>query len=291
MKAIRIPILVTTATGALAFSTRNVGLSRPNSSVTGSFFQKKHAFSLPNKRLIPRNDRGGGVNSLNMIFGNLFGSGGMFDTKKSIDYTALDHPGPELATAAEEGKVLIESSKDPSLRLATFAGGCFWGFELAYQRVPGVVHTATGYTQGDEAEPTYQEVCAEGTGHTEAIMVYYDPKECTYESLLDTFFERVDPTTINGQGRDYGKHYRTGVYVHTAEQLAVAKPRFEQEQTKLGCKIASELKKTKPFWPAEKYHQQYLEKGGRLGEPQSAEKGSTDTIDAMVEESNEMFYI
>lgn len=210
-----------------------------------------------------------------MVFGNLFG-GGAFNLK--VDYSSLDHPGPELGKAAQENKVLVSSERDPKLKLATFAGGCFWGLELAFQRVPGVVETAVGYAQGKEEFPSYDQVCAGATGHTEAVIVYYDPKECSYESLLDTFFERVDPTTKNGQGRDFGKQYRTGVYFHTPEQEKLARTRFEDEQEKYKRPIASELKAATPFWPAEKYHQQYLEKGGRFGRSQSAEKGSKETI-------------
>ena len=110
------------------------------------------------------------------------------------------------------------------------------------------------------------------------MIVYYDPKQCSYETLLDTFFERVDPTTVNGQGNDFGRQYRTGVYFHSPEQEEIAKARFEKAQSKYRRPIASELKDTMPFWPAEKYHQQYLEKGGRFGTPQDASKGATDTI-------------
>jgi peptide-methionine (S)-S-oxide reductase len=117
------------------------------------------------------------------------------------------------------------------------------------------------------------------TGHTEAVLVLYDPNECTYESLLDTFFSRVDPLTVNGQGSDRGKQYRTGVYHHSEEQEEIAKGRFEMEQQKYPKrKIATEFLQALPFWPAEKYHQQYLEKGGRIGSSQSAKKGCTDTI-------------
>lgn len=116
------------------------------------------------------------------------------------------------------------------------------------------------------------------TGHTEAVIVLYDPKECTYESLLDTFFERVDPLTVNGQGRDRGRQYRTGVYYHSEDQENLARSRFALEQEKYKRTIATECRKAMPFWPAEKYHQQYLEKGGRFNSPQSAEKGCTETI-------------
>lgn len=157
-------------------------------------------------------------------------------------------------------------------------GGCFWGIELALQRVQGVEYTAVGYTQGPEKFPSYNNVCAGATGHTEGLVVYYNPEECSYESLLDAFFGFVNPTTVKGQGNDFGEQYRTGVYYHTPEQEAIARQRFQQEQTKYTRPIATELKPGKPFWPAEKYHQQYLEKGGGYGAPQDASKGATDKI-------------
>ncbi|KAL7566165.1 hypothetical protein ACA910_011240 [Epithemia clementina (nom. ined.)] len=224
-------------------------------------------------RIVPSVTRS--TTQMNMILRNLFG-GGAFEQK--IDYTTLDFPGNELGESAQAGTVLVNSVKKPNLALATFAGGCFWGLELAYQRVPGVEYTAVGYAQGKEEFPTYDQVCSGMTGHTEAVMVYYDPQQCTYETLLDTFFDRVNPTTVNGQGNDFGKQYRTGVYFHTPEQEAIAKARFEKEQSKYSRPIASELKEATPFWPAEKYHQQYLEKGGRFGMPQNASKGATETI-------------
>ena len=119
------------------------------------------------------------------------------------------------------------------------------------------------------------------TGHTEAVTVLYDPNECTYERLLDVFFERVDPLTVNGQGSDRGRQYRTGVYYHCVNQESVARERFVMEQEKYNSskqRIATECLPAKPFWPAEEYHQQYLEKGGRFSSPQSAEKGCTDEI-------------
>lgn len=149
---------------------------------------------------------------------------------------------------------------------------------MSYQRVVGVEYTAVGYTQGPEEFPTYNQVCSGATGHTEAVLVYYDPQETSYEKLLDAFFDRVDPLQKNGQGNDRGKQYRTGVYYTSEKQKEVAKARFAQEQTKYKRDIASECLPAMPFWPAEKYHQQYLEKGGRFNSPQDASKGATDTI-------------
>ena len=230
-------------------------------------------------RLLPRQKSLHPVASglaMNLFTSNALGGGGIFAEK--IDYESLDHPGPELAKFAQDGKTPAVSERDPNLSLATFAGGCFWGLELAFQRVPGVAYTAVGYTQGREEYPTYNQVCAGATGHTESVMVYYDPSECTYQQLLDTFFRRVNPTTVNGQGNDFGRQYRTGVYFHTAEQEADLRSYVAEEQKKYTKPIATEVKAAEPFWPAEKYHQQYLEKGGRSGSPQDASKGATTEI-------------
>lgn len=214
--------------------------------------------------------------SRSMIFEALFGGGGGFNAK--IDYTAIPYPVPDLANAALEDRVLQNGELERNgkkMSVATFAGGCFWGLELAFQRVPGVEYTAVGYTQGPETEPSYNQVCSGTTGHTEAVIVLFDPETCSYQTLLDTFFGRVNPLQVNGQGNDRGTQYRTGVYYHDEEQQKEAEETFEALQNGLysGKKIATENKKAMPFWPAEKYHQQYLEKGG-----QSAAKGSSVTI-------------
>ena len=110
----------------------------------------------------------------------------------------------------------------PGLKAATFAGGCFWGLELAYQRVPGVTATSVGYTGGPDPAPTYETVCAGVTGHAEAVQVYYDPAVATYADLLAVFFDKVDPTTPNRQGNDVGTQYRSAIYYHDDEQKAEA---------------------------------------------------------------------
>ena len=123
----------------------------------------------------------------------------------------------------------------PGLAIATFAGGCFWGLELAYQRAPGVVKTSVGYTAGADPAPTYETVCSGGTGHTEAVQVYYDPAETTYADLLAVFFDRVDPTTLNRQGNDVGTQYRSGIYYHDEDQKKEAE-KVRQEEEKGGWK-------------------------------------------------------
>ena len=110
----------------------------------------------------------------------------------------------------------------PGLKAATFAGGCFWGLELAYQRVSGVTATSVGYTGGPDPAPTYETVCAGVTGHAEAVQVYYDPAVASYADLLAVFFDKVDPTTPNRQGNDVGTQYRSAIYYHDDEQKAEA---------------------------------------------------------------------
>lgn len=168
---------------------------------------------------------------------------------------------------------------DAGLQFATFGAGCFWGIELAYQRVPGVLKTEVGYTQGHMPNPTYEMVCSGRTGHTEAVRVQYDPTAVSYSQLLDLLWSRIDPTAVNRQGGDVGTQYRAGIYYYTPEQKEDAEKSMATLQEKLGSrKIATELKPAQKFYAAEKYHQQYLSKGGRFGSGQSAAKGCNDPI-------------
>lgn len=164
--------------------------------------------------------------------------------------------------------------------IATFAAGCFWGVELAFQRVTGVVSTSVGYAQGQQEAPTYDQVCSATTGHTEAVRVVYNPHEVSFESLLDTFWERVgaNATTQNLAGNDSGPQYRSGIYFHNEEQRQLAAASVAALTQRLGEPVVTEVESAEPFWLAEDSHQQYLERGGRGGNPQSAEKGCGDTI-------------
>ncbi|CAD6263312.1 unnamed protein product [Miscanthus lutarioriparius] len=159
------------------------------------------------------------------------------------------------------------------LALAQFAAGCFWSVELTYQRLPSVARTEVGYTQGHHQAPTYELVCGHGTGHAEAVRVHYDPKACPYTTLLDVFWAKINPTTLNRQGKDVGTQYRTGIYYYTAEQESLARASLAEQQKKWEDKIVTEILPAKRFYPAEEYHQRYLEKGG-----QSAEKGCTEPM-------------
>ena len=145
---------------------------------------------------------------------------------------------------------------------ATFAAGCFWGVEAAFWNIPGVLDTRVGYIGGQTSNPTYQQVCAHTTGHAEAVEVTFDPENVSYEQLLDVFWEAHDPTQLNRQGPDVGDQYRSAIFFHTPEQQAVATKSLAKAQTQVMRPIVTEITPAPEFWPAEDYHQRYLEKRG-----------------------------
>lgn len=147
---------------------------------------------------------------------------------------------------------------------ATFAAGCFWGVEAAFRQIKGVVSTQVGYTGGRTEKPTYEDVCTDRTGHAEAVEVTYDPSKVRYEDLLNVFWENHDPTTPNRQGPDVGEQYRSAVFYHSPAQEAAAKAskaRLESER-RFRRPITTQIVAAGPFYRAEEYHQQYLEKRG-----------------------------
>ena len=147
---------------------------------------------------------------------------------------------------------------------ATFGAGCFWGVEAAFRQVKGVTSTAVGYTGGTLKNPTYQDVCTDKTGHAEVVQVEFDPSQLSYEELLKVFWENHDPTTLNRQGPDVGKQYRSAVFYHTPEQknAAEASKQALANSGKFRRPIVTEIVPATDFWRAEEYHQQYLEKRG-----------------------------
>lgn len=146
--------------------------------------------------------------------------------------------------------------------IATFAGGCFWGVEAGFRQIPGVISTRVGYTGGARENPTYEQVCSDATGHAEAVEVTFDPDKVSYEALLEKFWELHDPTQVDRQGPDIGSQYRSHIYTHSPEQQAAAETSRELEEMHHEDPIATKIEPAKPFWPAEEYHQQYLEKRG-----------------------------
>jgi peptide-methionine (S)-S-oxide reductase len=145
---------------------------------------------------------------------------------------------------------------------ATFGGGCFWGVEAAFRRLHGVTATTVGYAGGTTVNPTYKEVCTDRTGHAEVVQVEFDPEQISYEELLDAFWRAHDPTQLNRQGPDVGSQYRSVIFVHSAEQEAAAKAAKEELQEGSAGTIVTEIISAPEFYPAEDYHQRYLEKRG-----------------------------
>lgn len=147
---------------------------------------------------------------------------------------------------------------------ATFAAGCFWGVEAAFRQVPGVVDAAVGYTGGKLANPTYEDVCSDRTGHAEAVQVEFDPTRVSYDRLLDVFWENHDPTTKNRQGPDVGTQYRSAIFFHDADQEKAAAESRDRLETsgRFRRPIVTEIVPASTFWRAEEYHQRYLEKHG-----------------------------
>ena len=142
---------------------------------------------------------------------------------------------------------------------ATFAGGCFWCMEHPFDELPGVISTTSGYTGGHQKHPTYQQVSAGTTGHTEAIQVVFDPKRISYEELLHVYWRNTDPTTANRQFCDVGTQYRPAIFYHSEaqKQAAEASKKALIQDKSFNGDIVTEITRASEFWPAEEYHQNY----------------------------------
>jgi len=146
--------------------------------------------------------------------------------------------------------------------IATLAGGCFWGVEELIRKLPGVIDTTVGYTGGTLAKPRYEDVKTGHTGHAESLEIRFDPERISYDEILRYFFRLHDPTTANRQGNDIGTQYRSAIFVHDEKQREVAE-RVKNEVDGSGKwprPVATEIVNATEFWPAEDYHQDYLQK-------------------------------
>jgi peptide-methionine (S)-S-oxide reductase len=179
-------------------------------------------------------------------------------------------PIPTAATHSVSGHPLKPPFPE-GLEEAMFGLGCFWGAERKFWQLPGVYTTAAGYAAGYTPNPTYREVCSGMTGHNEVVLVVFDPKSISYDTLLKTFWESHDPTQGMRQGNDVGTQYRSGIYYYDEEQRAAAERSRDVYQTQLSNagygRITTEILPAPEFYYAEDYHQQYLAKnpGGYCG--------------------------
>lgn len=155
-----------------------------------------------------------------------------------------------------------KSLSEPKFERATFAGGCFWCIEAAFDKLKGVREVIPGYTGGHKEDPTYEEVASGKTGHVEAVQVVYDPSQIQYAELLDVFWSQIDPTDPDGQFADRGPQYRTIIFYHTEEQRRLAEKSREalQESGKYVKPVVTEICPASDFYKAEEYHRHYYKK-------------------------------
>ena len=164
-----------------------------------------------------------------------------------------------LAAALWVATAAFATAQNTGHAKATFAGGCFWCVEEAFEKVPGVISAVSGYTDGYVANPTYKQVTSGRTGHTEAVEVIFDPAQVTYAQLLDVFWRNIDPTVVDRQFCDVGNQYRTAIFVHDEEQMRLAKASREalQMSKPFAEPIVTPIVAASTFYPAEDYHQDY----------------------------------
>ena len=182
-----------------------------------------------------------------------------------IAFSALSALAAVAATATVAMTVMAAAHGPQPAKsaVATFAGGCFWCVEADFDKVDGVISTTSGYTGGRVANPTYQQVSAGGTGHTEAVKIVYDPAKVSYEKLLDVFWRNHDPLTKNAQFCDHGEQYRAGIFYHDDEQRRLAEASKQAAQARLKQTkqtIQTEISPAGAFYAAEDYHQDFYQK-------------------------------
>ena len=141
-----------------------------------------------------------------------------------------------------------------------FGAGCFWGVEYNFSKLDGVNEVLSGYSGGKTPDPTYEQVCSNSTDHAEVVLIEFDPSVISYEELLNSFWEKHDPTTLNRQGPDVGSQYRSAIFYFDNEQRDLAQKSLDKLQQKLEKKIVTEITEADTFWKAEEYHQKYFEK-------------------------------
>ena len=146
------------------------------------------------------------------------------------------------------------------MEIAVLALGCFWGPEIKFSKINGIIKTEVGYCGGNSPKTTYKEVCTGNTNHAEVVKLDFDEKIISYEKILNIFFEIHDPTTLNSQGPDFGTQYRSEVFYLNESQKQIAEKVFKETSQKLSGKVVTKISLLKNYCPAEEYHQKYLEK-------------------------------
>ena len=146
------------------------------------------------------------------------------------------------------------------MEIAVLGLGCFWGPEIKFSKLEGVIKTEVGYCGGESKETTYKEVCTGNTNHAEVVKLDFDPKVISYEKILDFFFEIHDSTTLNSQGPDFGTQYRSEIFYLNDKQKEIAENAIDKMNTNLSGKVVTKSSLLKNYCPAEEYHQRYLEK-------------------------------
>ena len=146
------------------------------------------------------------------------------------------------------------------MEIAVLALGCFWGPEIKFSKINGIIKTEVGYCGGESPQTSYKEVCSGDTNHAEVVKLDFDEKIITYEKILKIFFQIHDPTTLNSQGPDFGTQYRSEIFYLNDKQRTIAKKILEDTNSKLSGKVVTKISLIKNYCPAEEYHQKYLEK-------------------------------
>ena len=146
------------------------------------------------------------------------------------------------------------------MEIAVLGLGCFWGPEIKFSKLEGVIKTEVGYCGGESKETTYKEVCTGNTNHAEVVKLDFDPKVISYEKILDFFFEIHDSTTLNSQGPDFGTQYRSEIFYLSDKQKEIAENTIKRVNSNLSRKVVTKSSLLKNYCPAEEYHQRYLEK-------------------------------
>ena len=146
------------------------------------------------------------------------------------------------------------------MEIAILGLGCFWGPEIEFSKINGIIKTEVGYCGGNSPQTSYREVCTGKTNHAEVVKLDFDPKIISYEKIIEFFFQIHDPTTLNSQGPDFGTQYRSEIFCLNDRQKSIAEKMIANENSRLLGKVVTKISQVKNYCPAEEYHQRYLEK-------------------------------